>query len=59
MTIIYTEVETSIGGKSIKADLGDNKLLWIPIDPANSDYQRYLRWLENPEAEEFAPRLAE
>ena len=31
----------------------------IPIDLANSDYQRYLRWLENPEAEEFAPRLAE
>ena len=24
----------------------------IPFDPANSDYQRYLRWLENPEAEE-------
>lgn len=24
----------------------------IPLDPANSDYQRYLRWLENPEAEE-------
>jgi hypothetical protein len=23
-------------------------------DPANSDYQRYLRWLENPEAEEGA-----
>jgi hypothetical protein len=22
----------------------------IPIDPANSDYQRYLRWLENPNA---------
>jgi len=21
-------------------------------DPANSDYQRYLRWLEDPEAEE-------
>ena len=20
----------------------------IPTDPANSDYQRYLRWLENP-----------
>lgn len=20
----------------------------IPIDPANSDYQRYLRWLEDP-----------
>lgn len=24
----------------------------IPIDPANSDYQRYLRWLENPDADE-------
>ena len=21
-------------------------------DPANSDYQRYLHWLENPDAEE-------
>ena len=25
---------------------------WIPLDPANSDYQRYLRWLENPDAPE-------
>lgn len=25
---------------------------WIPLDPANSDYQRYLRWLEDPTAEE-------
>lgn len=24
----------------------------IPLDEANSDYQRYLRWLENPDAEE-------
>ena len=24
----------------------------IPTDPANSDYQAYLRWLENPDAEE-------
>lgn len=24
----------------------------IPCDPANSDYQRYLRWLENPDADE-------
>lgn len=24
----------------------------IPTDPANSDYQRYLRWLENPDADE-------
>jgi len=24
----------------------------IPDDPANSDYQRYLKWVENPNAEE-------
>jgi hypothetical protein len=27
----------------------------IPTDPANSDYQRYLAWLENPEAEQSTP----
>ena len=31
----------------------------IPLDPANSDYQRYLAWLENPEAEHFTPNLPE
>jgi hypothetical protein len=31
----------------------------IPIDPANSDYQRYLRWVENPEAEQSTPNLAD
>jgi hypothetical protein len=25
---------------------------FIPVNEANSDYQRYLRWLENPDAEE-------
>lgn len=24
----------------------------IPKNPANSDYQRYLRWLENPNEED-------
>jgi hypothetical protein len=27
-------------------------LFTIPKDPSNSDYQRYLRWLENPNEEE-------
>jgi hypothetical protein len=36
---------------------------WIPKDEANSDYQRYLKWLENPNAEEVnyltAPAIME
>ena len=31
----------------------DGSQSWIPTDPANSDYQRYL----NPEAEHFTPSL--
>jgi hypothetical protein len=30
----------------------------IPKSEANSDYQRYLAWLENPEAEQSTPNLA-
>ena len=30
----------------------DGKTWWIPMDESNSDYQRYLRWLENPDADE-------
>ena len=26
-------------------------------DPANSDYQAYLAWLENPEAEQSTPSV--
>jgi hypothetical protein len=32
---------------------------FIPKDPANSDYQRYLAWLENPEAEQSTPSVME
>jgi hypothetical protein len=38
--------------ETIKRTNVDGTETWIPADPANSDYQRYLRWLENPEAEE-------
>ena len=30
----------------------DGSTSTIPLDESNSDYQRYLRWLENPDAEE-------
>jgi hypothetical protein len=40
-------------GTSIIKRTDDDGTVWlIPTDPANSDYQRYLRWLEDPEAEE-------
>jgi len=35
----------------------DGTVSSIPLDPSNSDYQRYLKWLENPEAEENQPTL--
>jgi hypothetical protein len=30
----------------------DGTMRFVPIAEDNSDYQRYLRWLENPDAEE-------
>lgn len=46
------EISQDVEGKEcIKRTDADGRTWWIPSDPANSDYQRYLRWLENPEAE--------
>jgi hypothetical protein len=59
MTIHY-EIVTSLSGVSvINATFDDSdKMLSIPMDEANSDYQRYLAWLENPEAEQSTPNLS-
>ena len=46
MKPIYTIIETPTGGTTINADLGDNRMLSIPSDPANSDYQAYLKSLD-------------
>lgn len=48
----YEIIETEGFSPMVKKTDADGKVLWIPTDPANSDYQRYLRWLENPNAEE-------
>ena len=37
----------------------DGSISSIPTNPDNSDYQAYLRWLENPEAEQSTPNLAD
>ncbi len=52
MKYIYEEIiENDILMSVLRTD--ENGKVWsIPTDPANSDYQRYLKWLKNPEAEE-------
>jgi len=48
----YEKVET-VMGELIKKTDDNGEVFWIPIDPANSDYQRYL----NPEAEQSTPMI--
>ena len=46
MKIIYEVITTPTGAEIIKADLGEGHILFIPCDPANSDYQAYLKSLD-------------
>jgi hypothetical protein len=43
------------GDETIQKINEDGSISFIPKDPANSDYQRYL----NPEAEQSTPNLAD
>ena len=52
----YKKITTPTGSLIIQYE-EDGVLYSIPTEPANSDYQAYLRWLENPEAEDFTPNL--
>jgi hypothetical protein len=49
--IVYTVKQDYMGVDYIEGVIGDTVMI-IPKDPANSDYQAYLLWLEDPEAEE-------
>jgi hypothetical protein len=51
MTITYNVLDE----ETIERINEDGSKSYIPADPANSDYQRYL----NPEAEQFTPSLPE
>jgi hypothetical protein len=46
------EIRKDEAGNDLLFKIEENGKEWsVPIDPANSDYQRYL----NPEAEHFTP----
>ena len=43
----YEVVTTPSGNTTINALYEDGHMLSIPSDPANSDYQEYLKYLED------------
>jgi hypothetical protein len=51
MKLNYEEKVTDYGNEIIVRTDENGIISFIPKDPANSDYQRYLRWLENPNEE--------
>ena len=53
----YSEVINDGKTVSIQRVNEDGSISFIPLNEANSDYQRYLAWLENPEAEQSTPSL--
>jgi hypothetical protein len=52
---IYEPFTSETGNEFIKRTNEDGSISFIPLDPANSDYQRYL----NPEAEQSTPSLTD
>ena len=49
----YTIEKNTLNQDIIKREDENGQVWWVPTDPANSDYQRYL----NPEAEQSTPSL--
>jgi hypothetical protein len=43
---MYQEYTDGLGSKAIKKTDEDGREFFIPIDPANSDYQEYLKSLD-------------
>jgi hypothetical protein len=46
MKYTYEEVADDFGNKSIKRTDEDGLVAWIPMDGGNSDYQAYLKSLD-------------
>ena len=43
---MYKKIKDVVTGKEISGVFNTQKECWVPFDPANTDYQAYLRWLE-------------
>jgi hypothetical protein len=50
MKPIYEEITNSLGETIIKRTDANEKVWWIPTDPSNSDYQRYLEEQANDQS---------
>ena len=50
--IKYEVITDDLSSEMIKRENENGTVSFIPLEDSNSDYQAYLRWLENPDAEE-------
>ena len=55
-TLISQEINGTEIQTIIRTD-ENGQVFHIPNDPANSDFQRYLRWLEDPTAEAHSTEI--
>ena len=54
------QINTTDFGSTIVRTDEDGKIWWIPMDPANSDYARYLAWVDKGnEATPYVPPVSE
>ena len=46
---VYEIISSELSGETIKRTDENGNEAWIPVDPNNADYQRYLEQLEESE----------